>query len=61
MQSDIEIAAAQVPKYITTLAKEIGISSGELDSYGKFKAKVDLDILKRLEHRKNGKYIVVAG
>ena len=50
-----------MPKYITTLAKEIGISPGELDSYGKFKAKVDLDILKRLEHRKNGKYIVVAG
>lgn len=59
--SDIEIAAAQAPKHIDVLANEIGIAGGELDLYGKFKAKVDLKLLKRLEHRKNGKYIVVAG
>lgn len=59
--SDIEIASAQAPKHVDVLANEIGIAAGELDLYGKYKAKVALDLLKRLEHRKNGKYIVVAG
>lgn len=61
LSSDIEIAAAQAPKHVDVLANEIGIAAGELDLYGKFKAKVDLNLLKRLDHRKNGKYIVVAG
>lgn len=61
IHSDIEIASAQAPKHVDVLANEIGIAGGELDLYGKFKAKVDLNLLKRLEHRKNGKYIVVAG
>lgn len=50
--SDIEIATAQVPKPITVLADEIGISGDELDPYGKYKAKVDLSILQRLAHRR---------
>ncbi|KAK7054893.1 tetrahydrofolate synthase [Paramarasmius palmivorus] len=33
----------------------------ELESYGKYKAKVDLSVLKRLEHRTDGKYIVISG
>lgn len=59
--SDIEIASAQVPKHVDVLAEEVGIATGELDLYGKYKAKVSLDLLKRLQHRKDGKYIVVAG
>lgn len=59
--SDIEIAVAQVPKHVDVLAEEIGIASGELDLYGKYKAKVALELLQRLQHRKDGKYIVVAG
>ena len=59
--SDIEVATAQVPKPIAVLADEIGIAGAELDPYGKYKAKVDLGILDRLAHRRNGKYIVVAG
>jgi methylenetetrahydrofolate dehydrogenase (NADP+)/methenyltetrahydrofolate cyclohydrolase/formyltetrahydrofolate synthetase len=59
--SDIEIAMAQKPKPVSELAQELGILPSELESYGAYKAKVDLSILKRLEHRKNGKYIVVSG
>ncbi|KAJ3514842.1 hypothetical protein NLJ89_g2136 [Agrocybe chaxingu] len=59
--SDIEIAMAQTPKPIAELATEIGILPHELESYGKYKAKVDLSILGRLAHRKDGKYIVVSG
>jgi methylenetetrahydrofolate dehydrogenase (NADP+)/methenyltetrahydrofolate cyclohydrolase/formyltetrahydrofolate synthetase len=61
VKSDIEIARAQTPKPITQLAHEIGIQTQELESYGKFKAKVELSILDRLAHRKDGKYIVVSG
>ncbi|KAG8707883.1 tetrahydrofolate synthase [Ceratobasidium sp. 394] len=59
--SDIEIAMAQTPKAIADLAKEIGIRPGELESYGRYKAKVGLSVLDRLAYRKNGKYVVVSG
>jgi methylenetetrahydrofolate dehydrogenase (NADP+)/methenyltetrahydrofolate cyclohydrolase/formyltetrahydrofolate synthetase len=59
--SDIEIAMAQTPKPITLLAEEIGLLPGELESYGKYKAKVQLSVLDRLAHRTNGKYIVITG
>ncbi len=59
--SDIEISLAQTPKPIATLAQELGIRPDELESYGKYKAKVELDILDRLAHRKDGKYIVISG
>ncbi|KAH6918581.1 C-1-tetrahydrofolate synthase [Coprinopsis sp. MPI-PUGE-AT-0042] len=59
--SDIEIAMAQTPKPIVQLAEEIGVVPDELESYGKYKAKVSLSVLDRLAHRKDGKYIVVAG
>ena len=59
--SDIEIAMAQTPKPITQLAHEIGIIPEELESYGQYKAKVELSVLNRLAHRKDGKYILVSG
>ena len=59
--SDIAISEAQTPKPIADVAHEIGIQSNELENYGKYKAKVDLSILDRLAHRKDGKYIVVSG
>jgi methylenetetrahydrofolate dehydrogenase (NADP+)/methenyltetrahydrofolate cyclohydrolase/formyltetrahydrofolate synthetase len=59
--SDIAISRAQRPKQITRVAKEIGIAPHELEPYGAYKAKVDLTLLKRLEHRRNGRYVVVTG
>ncbi|KAF9246519.1 formate--tetrahydrofolate ligase-domain-containing protein [Melanogaster broomeanus] len=59
--SDIVIAMAQTPKPVVQLAQEIGLLPDELESYGKYKAKVELSVLDRLAHRKDGKYIVVAG
>lgn len=59
--SDIEIAMAQTPKNVTTLAREIGLLSTEVENYGKYKAKVELSVLDRLSHRKDGKYIVISG
>ncbi|AET41204.1 trifunctional formate-tetrahydrofolate ligase/methenyltetrahydrofolate cyclohydrolase/methylenetetrahydrofolate dehydrogenase ADE3 Ecym_7378 [Eremothecium cymbalariae DBVPG len=59
--SDFEISRAQKPKKITTIAQEAGILPSELELYGDAKAKVKLDLLKRLGHRENGKYVLVAG
>lgn len=59
--SDIDIAMAQTPKPIVELAEELGILASELESYGQYKAKVDLSIIDRLKYRKDGKYIVISG
>lgn len=59
--SDIEIAVSQTPKPVAEIAHEIGVQSDEVESYGKYKAKIELGVLDRLAHREDGKYIVVAG
>lgn len=59
--SDFEISRAQVHKPIAQVAAESGILPSELEPYGDTKAKVKLDLLKRLENRENGKYILVTG
>ncbi|KAK7215519.1 hypothetical protein V2G26_003522 [Clonostachys chloroleuca] len=59
--SDIAISRAQTPKQITQIANEVGIAAHELEPYGAYKAKVDLSLLKRLDHRRNGRYVVVTG
>ncbi|KAK3331934.1 C-1-tetrahydrofolate synthase [Cercophora scortea] len=59
--SDIAISRAQAPKPITMVAHEVGISASEVEPYGSYKAKVDLSLLKRLDHRRDGRYVVVTG
>ncbi|CAB0035950.1 unnamed protein product [Trichogramma brassicae] len=59
--SDIAISRAHEPKPINWLAKEIGLLQNEFSPYGSKKAKVSLNVLKRLSNRTNGKYVVVAG
>ncbi|GHJ90281.1 hypothetical protein NliqN6_6683 [Naganishia liquefaciens] len=59
--SDIEIATAQQPKPVVDVAHEMGLIPDEVESYGKYKAKVELSVLERLGARRDGKYIVVAG
>ncbi|XP_013411639.1 C-1-tetrahydrofolate synthase, cytoplasmic-like [Lingula anatina] len=59
--SDIDIAKSQQPKNIAILASEVGLLNSEVELYGKKKAKVTLDALKRLKDRPNGKYVVVTG
>ncbi|KMU87725.1 C-1-tetrahydrofolate synthase [Coccidioides immitis H538.4] len=59
--SDIAISRAQRPKAISQVAAEIGIAPHELEPYGHTKAKVSLDVLSRLSHRRNGRYVLVCG
>ena len=58
---DIIVSRCQRPKQVTTVAKEVGIAPHELEPYGSSKAKVDLTLLQRLGHRRNGRYILVTG
>ena len=59
--SDIAISRAQRPKPIAMVASEVGIAPHELEPYGASKAKVDLTLLQRLGHRRNGRYVLVTG
>lgn len=59
--SDIAVSRAQHPKAITEVADEVGIAAHELEPYGATKAKVDLALLQRLGHRRNGRYVLVTG
>lgn len=43
------------------MAKEVGLLSDEVELYGKTKAKVQLNIIKRLQSQPDGKYVVVTG
>jgi formyltetrahydrofolate synthetase len=59
MQSSLEIAQAATLRPIAQVAEEAGIEPDELELYGRYKAKVDLSILDRLEGRPDGKIVNV--
>ena len=59
MLSDLEIAQAARMEPIEKIARCIGIKSEYLDLYGRYKAKVSLDVLKELSDKPNGRYIDV--
>ena len=56
--SDIEIAQQCKMKNICEIAAKLDITDDHLEQYGKYKAKIDLDLLKSSE-RNNGKLILV--
>ncbi len=59
MKSDIEIAQAASLNKITEVAAGIGVSEDDLELYGKYKAKLTEDYLKKIESGKEGKLILV--
>ena len=59
MPSSLEIAQAATLRPITDVAADAGIEPGELEPYGRTKAKVDLAILDRLAGRPDAKLINV--
>ena len=59
MLSDLEIAQKAKMRPILEIAEEIGLGEEELDLYGKYKAKVSLEVLERLKDRPDGHYITV--
>ncbi|PAB59322.1 formate--tetrahydrofolate ligase [Anaeromicrobium sediminis] len=57
--SDIEIAQGAKMLPIADIAKDWDILDDELELYGKYKAKISLDIFKRLENKENAKLVLV--
>jgi methylenetetrahydrofolate dehydrogenase (NADP+)/methenyltetrahydrofolate cyclohydrolase/formyltetrahydrofolate synthetase len=57
--SDLEIAQAATVKPILEIAESIGLVEDDLDLYGRFKAKVHLDVSQKFTNRPQGKYIDV--
>ena len=56
---DIEIAKNAKMKNIKEIAEKININEEYIEQYGKYKAKINLDIFKKLENEKNGKLVLV--
>ncbi|KHS58013.1 formate--tetrahydrofolate ligase [Terrisporobacter othiniensis] len=52
-KSDIEIAQEAKPLHIREIGKKLGLNEDELEFYGKYKAKIDYNLLKI--HKKNKK------
>jgi len=59
MKPDIEIAQEAKVQHIEKIAEKIGLSRDDLDFYGKYKAKIPLDVLGRYDKNKTGKLILV--
>lgn len=59
MLTDIEIAQSCEMLPIGDIAAKAGIGADELEQYGKYKAKVSADAIKRAEKNENGKLILV--
>ena len=59
MLTDIEIAQSAKLKPISEIAKSVGIDEDYLIPYGKYKAKIDLEFMKKVENKKDGRLILV--
>ena len=57
--TDIQIAQAAKKENIVEIAKKLGLTEDDIEQYGKFKAKVNLDVLEKRKDRPNGKLILV--
>ena len=57
-KSDIEIAQESKPLHIREIGKKLGLNEDELEFYGKYKAKIDYNLLKTHKKDKNAKLIL---
>ena len=59
MLSDIEIAQQAKMQKITDVGAKLGISEDDIELYGKYKAKLSYDLIRRVKDKKDGKLILV--
>ena len=57
--TDIEIAKKTELKKITEIAKNLGISEDEIETYGKYKAKISDQLYKKMKNKEDGKLVLV--
>jgi formate--tetrahydrofolate ligase len=58
MKNDIQIAREANPIPITDVAAGLGLDVDDLDPYGRYKAKIHLDVLDRLKEHPDGKLVL---
>jgi len=59
LKSDIEIAQEAKMLPIVEIAHKMGVDEDDIELYGKYKAKVSLEVLDKVKDKPNAKYIVV--
>lgn len=59
MKTDIEIAQEAVMLPITQIAEKLDVPADDLELYGKYKAKISEEYLKKLQDRPDGKLILM--
>lgn len=59
MLTDVQIAQTASMLPIKDVAGQIGLSEDDLELYGKYKAKISLETIKKLENNQDGKLILV--
>ena len=59
MKSDIQIAQEAEMMHIRDVAASAGIPEEDLEFYGKYKAKLSDELIRRVSDRKDGKLILV--
>ncbi|PJE78710.1 Formate--tetrahydrofolate ligase [invertebrate metagenome] len=60
MRSDIEISRGATLRPITDLAKDLGLTSEDIEPYGHYKAKVRIEALNHLKNQREGKLVLVS-
>jgi len=61
MKSSLEIAQDAELLPIETIAERTGLTPDEFEPYGRYKAKVSLDVIQRMADQPDGKIVCVAG
>src|SRR3954451_19675700 len=61
MKSSLEIAQEAELVPIERIAENVGLEPDEIEPYGRYKAKIGLNVLARMAGRPDGKIVVVAG
>jgi formate--tetrahydrofolate ligase len=61
VKSSLEIAQDAVLQPIEEIAERLGLDAEEFEPYGRYKAKIDLGVLKRMTGRADGKLVCVTG
>ena len=59
MKTDVEIAQEAQMLPIKEVAQTIGLDEDDLELYGKYKAKISMEAISKLQSRKDGKLVLV--
>lgn len=60
MKTDIEIAQEAKMQHISTIANKLGLTEDNIDFYGKYKCKINLDVLSKKSNAKGNLVLVTA-